>query len=247
MRRRVSTVVGLAAAVAVAWALSAEPLAAGQRTRSGGGSTDRGKAVPRGSGGASGPTTRDGGGGSSGTSSTAPVDRGSPDQSGTASAPPARRDGSSAAAGERSREGRDAVGRAVPRTVPRRDDRVVLVPRYYPWGYGGYGGYYSGYYGGGYYDPWGPYGGGYYYPSYYSRGYEGGLRLKVQPSDASVFVDGYYAGEVDEFDNIFQRLPIEPGPHRIEVRADGYEPMVFEVRILPGRTLTYRGELRRLP
>jgi hypothetical protein len=121
---------------------------------------------------------------------------------------------------------------------------VVLVPRYYyPWGYGGYGGYY-GYYGG-YYDPWGPYGG--YYPSYYSSGYEGGLRLRVQPSHASVYVDGYYAGEVDEFDNIFQRLPIEPGPHRIEVRADGYEPLLFEVRIFPGRTLTYRGELRPLP
>jgi hypothetical protein len=132
--------------------------------------------------------------------------------------------------------------------VPRRDDddRVVYVPRYYPWGYGGYG-YWGGYSGGyGYYDPWGPYGGYGYYPSYYSSGYAGALRLKVKPSDASVYVDGYFAGEVDEFDNIFQRLPIEPGPHRIEVRADGYEPLLFEVRIFPGRTLTYRGDLKRL-
>ena len=129
---------------------------------------------------------------------------------------------------------------------------------YYPWGYGGLGlgGYYGfydpiwydpfyGYYGSGYYGG-GYYGGGYYGRSDYS-GYEGHLRLKVKPSDAEVFVDGYYAGVVDEFDNIFQHLNMETGPHRIEVRQDGYEALTFEVRILPGRTVTYKGELKRAP
>ena len=157
----------------------------------------------------------------------------------------------------RPREDRTAIGRAVPRDDVRPDGRNVIIASgryyggYYPWGYGGLG--LGGYYG--FYDPWWDpfyYGGG-YYGNYYGRGYysgygyEGHLRLKVKPSDAEVFVDGYYAGIVDEFDNLFQHLNIESGPHRIEIREDGYEPLSFEVRILPGRTVTYKGELRRVP
>jgi hypothetical protein len=111
---------------------------------------------------------------------------------------------------------------------------------YYPWGYGGLG--LGGYYGG-YYDPW-YYGQGGYYPAY--DDYDGRVRLKVKPTAAEVFVDGYYAGIVDEFDGIFQRLHIEPGPHRIEVREEGFEPLTFEVFIQPDKTITYEGELRRI-
>jgi hypothetical protein len=46
---------------------------------------------------------------------------------------------------------------------------------------------------------------------------------------------------------VFQRLHIETGPHRIELRANGYEPLSFEVNIQPDRTLTYKGELKKLP
>ena len=76
--------------------------------------------------------------------------------------------------------------------------------------------------------------------------YDGAVRLKVRPSGAEVFVDGYYVGIVDEFDNPFQQLQLESGPHRIEVREDGYEPLTFEVRIVPGRTITYNGELKKI-
>jgi hypothetical protein len=71
--------------------------------------------------------------------------------------------------------------------------------------------------------------------------------LKVTPKEAEVFVDGYFAGIVDDFDGVFQRLHIETGPHHIELRADGYEPLSVEVNIQPGRTLTYKGELKKLP
>jgi hypothetical protein len=120
---------------------------------------------------------------------------------------------------------------------------------FYPWGYGGFG--LGGYYG--YYDPWfvpwyGGYSGYYGYgaaPPYY--GFGGKLRLKVKPTHAVVYVDGYFVGEVDEFDGIFQRLDLEPGPHRIEIRADGYETLSFDVRILPDRSTTYEGTLDRIP
>ena len=69
----------------------------------------------------------------------------------------------------------------------------------------------------------------------------------MKPRDAEVYVDGYYAGVVDDFDGIFQRLHLDSGPHRIEVRAPGYEPLVFDVRITPDHTTTYQGEMKRIP
>jgi len=131
-----------------------------------------------------------------------------------------------------------------------------LVPGYYggyyggyyePWWYGvgalgGYGGY--GYFGG-YDDPW--YGGTPAPPATFgSYREEGALRLKIKPREAEVYVDGYFVGIVDDFDGIFQRLHIETGAHRVEVRAPGYEPLVFDVRISPDHSTTYQGELRKI-
>jgi hypothetical protein len=131
--------------------------------------------------------------------------------------------------------------------------------RYYPYGYGAFG---LGYF---YYDPysWGPY--GYYGSPYgyspgavyggygggYGGGYEydvGSLRLDVKgPKHAEVLVDGYYAGTLDDFDGTFQALQLESGPYKIEIRAPGFEPLQFDIRVLPGRKITYRGELRKMP
>lgn len=178
---------------------------------------------------------------------TAGIGHGSRTQDGVDPNPPA---------GGRSREGRTAIGTAVPRgsvPAPTGGTTVFIPGAFYgglypggygsygdPWGYGGYGGYY-----GGYYDPW--YGA---YPSYgqstYTSGGEGSLRLKIKPREAEVYVDGYYVGIVDNFDGIFQRLHVETGPHRIEVRAPGYESLTFEVRISSEHTTTYRGELKKI-
>jgi hypothetical protein len=143
---------------------------------------------------------------------------------------------------------------AVPRgSVPRSGSGVVVTPAYgggfYPWGfaYGGaaIAGYYDGYFGA--YDPW--YG---WFPAYgpsYSSfpGYDGALRLKVKPVEAAVYVDGYYVGVIDDFDGIFQRLRIEAGPHRIEIRSPQYETLTVDVRIEPDQTMTYRGQLLKQP
>ena len=83
----------------------------------------------------------------------------------------------------------------------------------------------------------------------YSRGdryrEEGSIRLKVKPEHGQVYVDGYYVGEVDSFDGIFQRLTLDAGAHRIEIRAEGYLPEQFEVMVIPGETITYEGDLKR--
>lgn len=110
---------------------------------------------------------------------------------------------------------------------------------YYGYGYDPYywGGYYGGYYGGG---------------AYYSSGtayYQGSIKLKVRPRHAEVYVDGFYVGTVDDFDGVFQQLEVTADPngtltHRIEIRAPGYQPVVFEVRLQPNQTITYRGDLQ---
>ena len=118
-----------------------------------------------------------------------------------------------------------------------------------PWGYG-YGlGYFSydpylfggigdpGYYGGG-----GSSGGGSYIQRYQGAG---SLRLKIKPADAQVYIDGYYVGVVDSFDGVFQKLNVDAGPHRVELKAEGYETTDFEVVVTPGDTITYKGDMKR--
>jgi hypothetical protein len=130
---------------------------------------------------------------------------------------------------------------------------------YYPWGFWGPGyGFGLGYL---YYDPWfSGYGFGYGDPYGFGGGGGGGggysvsqsyrdsgsLRLKINPKEAQIFVDGYFVGIVDSYDGAFQKLGIDGGGHKIELKADGYEPLEFEVLITPGETVIYKGEMKRI-
>ncbi len=82
-------------------------------------------------------------------------------------------------------------------------------------------------------------------PTYGNYVAYGDLRLKVSPRHASVYVDGYYAGVVDDFDGFFQRLTLEVGPHEIEVEAPGYGSQVFDVYVDPERTIDLHADLDR--
>ena len=79
--------------------------------------------------------------------------------------------------------------------------------------------------------------------AYGARRYYGDVRLLVRPRNAQVFVDGYYAGLVDDFDGLFQRLTLEVGPHQIEIDAPGFEPQVFDIYVDPTRTIDLRSDL----
>jgi hypothetical protein len=112
----------------------------------------------------------------------------------------------------------------------------------YGYGYPMYG---YGYpmYGYGYGDQYGYAPGNYYGYAPYSAdlaGPTGGLRLKIEPKDAEVFVDGSYAGIVDDFDGVFQHLTLAAGPHHIEVRSTGYRPLEFDMMTEPHKTTTIR-------
>ena len=73
------------------------------------------------------------------------------------------------------------------------------------------------------------------------------VQLASNVRDAQVYVDGYYAGVVDDYDGAFQALKLESGAYRIEIRAPGYETLAFDVRITPGQKIRYQGDLRRVP
>jgi hypothetical protein len=78
-----------------------------------------------------------------------------------------------------------------------------------------------------------------------ARASSGGLRLRIKPDNASVYVDGHYAGLVNQYDGIFHKMRLGGGNHGIEIRAPGYQTLKFNVRIERDRTETYRGELEK--
>lgn len=139
--------------------------------------------------------------------------------------------------------------------------------RYPYYGYGRgynpyYGGYYWPYWGWGFYGSWGypnwggyagwgyPYG-GWGYPYYGGSGYSyydaeiGSVRLIVEPNKARVYVDGSYAGKVDDFDGIFQSLKLPRGRHDIAIKMDGYQTRRLRVYVSPSHTMKIRLEMTR--
>lgn len=171
------------------------------------------------------------------------------------------------------RTSRPTTGTVVMGAYPYYGDYGYYGFPYYGYGYYGWPGY--GYYGSmygspWYYDPWswwaglGPlYGWGMYalpmsaYSGIWSDYYAGAspsyiepitgsIKLKVKPKDAEVYVDDTYYGKVDSYDGAMQHLDLKAGTHRVEIRANGYETIQFQIRVLPGKTITYNGEMKPL-
>lgn len=137
-------------------------------------------------------------------------------------------------------------------------------PYYYSpgWGYWYNPGYYPSYYYG-YWPYWGgslAYGaGGYWGGGYSSGGYygapnsygsyhysdAGALRLLVDPEDTKVYVDGYYAGEVDDFDGLMQRLNLAPGRHEILLKKDGFRTHRIKVYLERNTTVKLRHDMEK--
>ena len=116
----------------------------------------------------------------------------------------------------------------------------------------------GGVYGGGYYYadpflygyPWY----GYQYPvqgyppyrGYYRLDPGSAVRIEVTPKEAEVYVDGYYAGVVDDFDGVFQRLPLEPGEHDITLYRDGYRTVHQTIYLTPRSTFRIKYKMEPL-
>jgi hypothetical protein len=208
------------------------------------------RAVPRG-GGDSGGGSR-GGGSDAGSSHPGPSTSSS---SGSSSGSSSSGSGGSSYSG-----GTSNAERRHPRAGTGTGSSGGYYPGYgypgYPGYYPGWGGYYPGY--GGYWWPYASYGwyggfggyGGYGYPggTVYSShsGSEGGsVRVLVDPAEARVYVDGYYAGVVDDFDGLFQRLHVSPGRHDISLKLEGYTTHRMRVYVGPDATVKLHYDLQR--
>lgn len=100
--------------------------------------------------------------------------------------------------------------------------------------------------------PYPPYSYGYGHGYGYGQGYgfydrlTASVRLQVSPREAEVFIDGYSAGLVDDFDGVFQRLRLRPGGHEIVVYLDGYRTFRQRLYLNAGATRTIRHTLEPL-
>ena len=72
----------------------------------------------------------------------------------------------------------------------------------------------------------------------------GGVSFDISPRDAAIILDGTYIGYAGDFAPNAAPLTLTPGPHRIEVQADGYQPMSWNVDIVPGQVLPFRGDMQ---
>jgi len=85
-------------------------------------------------------------------------------------------------------------------------------------------------------------------PAPYGYGYgpDSSLRVEVKPKEAAVYVDGYYAGIVDDFDGVFQRLHVVPGQHEVVIYLEGYRSLHQSLYLSPNSTRKILGTLERL-
>jgi hypothetical protein len=134
-----------------------------------------------------------------------------------------------------------AQRRAVPRQHPPHPERAITVR-----GHVFIGGYFYDPFFGPY--PWWPrsaypY---WYYPVYDARA---DVRVRVEPKaaeDAAVYVDGFYAGIVDDFNGVFQALPLTPGGHSVVLYLEGFRTVRHNIYLRPGSTFNLRVTMERL-
>jgi hypothetical protein len=72
------------------------------------------------------------------------------------------------------------------------------------------------------------------------------VKFDVKPNEAAVYVDGFYAGVVDDFDGVFQRLYTAPGGHEITVYLEGYRSYKERVYLSPDHTFKIHHRMEKL-
>jgi hypothetical protein len=72
------------------------------------------------------------------------------------------------------------------------------------------------------------------------------VKFDVKPKDAAVYVDGYYAGLVDDYDGAFQRLRTAPGGHEITLFLEGYRTYTERVYLSADNTVKLQHRMEKL-
>jgi hypothetical protein len=89
----------------------------------------------------------------------------------------------------------------------------------------------------------------FWYPGYPVRyaAPDASVKFDVKPNDAAVYVDGYFAGIVDDFDGPFQRLYTAPGGHEVTLYLEGYRTYTERAYFAVNRTFKIAHEMEKLP
>lgn len=69
------------------------------------------------------------------------------------------------------------------------------------------------------------------------------VKLKVTPERAAVFVDGNFAGYVQEFSGMGRGMLVSPGPHHIKIALAGFQEFDTNVNLLPKQKMTIKTDL----
>ena len=77
-----------------------------------------------------------------------------------------------------------------------------------------------------------------------NTGSYGGVTFDIQPSNAAVYVDGKYIGTVTEFNPQQPPLSLTLGRHHVDIRAEGYQTLSFDVDVVAGQVTPYQGAMQ---
>src|SRR5277367_197351 len=71
----------------------------------------------------------------------------------------------------------------------------------------------------------------------------GEIKLEVTPERAAVFVDGHFAGTVNQFRGVGRGMLVAPGSHHIKIDLVGYQPFETDVKLLAKQKITIKTDL----
>jgi hypothetical protein len=66
------------------------------------------------------------------------------------------------------------------------------------------------------------------------------------PKQADVYVDGFFAGFVDDFDGALQGLPATPGEHAVTLYLEGYRTITKHILVTSHATVKVRLQMDRV-
>lgn len=69
------------------------------------------------------------------------------------------------------------------------------------------------------------------------------IKLNVTPERAAVFVDGAFAGTVNQFRGVGRAMLVAPGNHHIKIDLAGYRPFETDVTLLARQKITIKADL----
>jgi hypothetical protein len=85
------------------------------------------------------------------------------------------------------------------------------------------------------------------YPYRYRYGApDASVRFDVKPKETAVYVDGYYAGLVDDYDGAFQRLRTSPGGHELTLYLEGYRTYSERIYLSADNTFKVKHRMEKL-